>query len=94
MSALGFLRLHKGAVIKCPNMTCNDTIGVLSQDLKPGDSKVAMESGTGQGSRIDKLPHCKRCNFRWVVSAPDLMRVHTRHGWFPTEKQIMDAMYA
>ncbi len=85
------LRLQKGAMIKCSNPVCTDTIGRLCEDLKPGDSKVALEADTGQGVRVDKLPRCKVCNFLWFVSEHDLMRVHTARGWFPSEAQMVEA---
>ena len=88
------VRLHQGAIIMCSNPHCDETIGRLSKDLKPGDSRVCMESGFGQGARIDKLPHCKVCNFRWFVTAPDMARIHTMRGWYPSEQQMVAPLNA
>ncbi len=95
MTALNdYAVLHKGALIQCSNPHCNETIGRLAEDLKPGHSKIRLEAGTGQGTRIDKLPRCKICNFKWFVSETDLSRIHTARGWYPSEEQMVAAMYA
>lgn len=86
------IRLHKGAMIKCSNPYCDETIGRLGEDLKPGDGRVALESGFGQGTHINKLPHCKVCNFRWFVVASDMARIHTAKGWYPSEQQMVAAL--
>jgi hypothetical protein len=90
--SLGYLRLEKGALLKCPNPKCCDTIGRLAQDLRIGDKGVFLETNFGQGVRVDKQPRCKRCGFFWSVSEKDLMRVHTVAGWYPTETQLINAM--
>jgi len=82
------LRLPRGTLIKCPNPKCNETIGRLSRPLKLGDRRIYFVDGSGQGARVDRLPHCKCCNFRWVVSEHDLQRIHTGRGWFPNDKHM------
>ncbi len=82
------LKLPIGTIIQCSSPFCRETIGRLEKEFGLGSTRLEFVEGSGQGSRVDRQPRCKKCNFKYVVSESDLMRVHTARGWFPEARAI------
>ena len=85
--------LPAGAVIKCSNAKCGETIGRLNVPIKKG-RQINDGDITGPHIRPDKEPLCLTCGFRWyfeerTLSGLGLARIHLASGgWFPPEERI------